>query len=62
MPILPHQYLTAEEVADLLRVPVGTVYAWRHKHKGPPASRVGRHLRYDREAVIRWLKEQEDES
>jgi excisionase family DNA binding protein len=34
------------ELATYLGVPVTTLYAWRYKRKGPPALRVGRHLRY----------------
>lgn len=47
--------LTAEEVAEYLRVPVATLYAWRHKHVGPPALRVGRHLRYRIADIHTWL-------
>ena len=37
---------TVDEVAAFLGVPVGTLYQWRHRRSGPPACRVGRHLRY----------------
>jgi excisionase family DNA binding protein len=53
------QFMTPDEVATLLRVPKGTLYGWRYKGIGPPASRVGRHLRYRREAVERWMHERE---
>ncbi len=49
--------LTVEEVANFLRVPVATLYAWRHKHVGPPALRIGRHLRYRVSDVHRWLRQ-----
>jgi excisionase family DNA binding protein len=49
------QLLTAEEVARLLRVPKATLYAWRYQSKGPPAVRVGRHLRYRPGDVEEWL-------
>jgi excisionase family DNA binding protein len=46
---------TIEDVAEYLRVPVDTLYQWRHRKKGPPAARVGRHLRYDPHEVRAWL-------
>jgi excisionase family DNA binding protein len=47
-----------EQVARYLGVPVQTLYAWRKRHYGPPAGRVGRHLRYDPAAVRAWFSEQ----
>ncbi|MGF1618095.1 MAG: helix-turn-helix transcriptional regulator [Acidimicrobiia bacterium] len=38
--------LGVHELAAYLDVPVKTLYAWRYKREGPPALRVGRHLRY----------------
>ena len=49
---------TVDEVAAYLRVPKETVYAWRKRHYGPAAARVGRHLRYDPAEVRAWLKNQ----
>lgn len=54
------QLLTVQELADYLQVPVQTIYAWRHKGNAPPGLRVGRHVRFQREDVDRWLKEQGD--
>jgi predicted DNA-binding transcriptional regulator AlpA len=42
-------------VADLLAVPVQTLYQWRRKRTGPPAFRVGRHLRYDPAQLRAWI-------
>ena len=47
--------LTVMEVAELLRVPRGTVYQWRYRGEGPPSAKVGRHLRYKRGDVERWI-------
>ena len=47
-----------EDVARFLRIPVGTLYQWRHRHKGPRASKVGRHLRYDPAEVRAWFADQ----
>lgn len=44
-----------DQVAEYLGVPVQTLYAWRKRHYGPPAGRVGRHLRYDPTAVREWF-------
>jgi excisionase family DNA binding protein len=45
-----------EEVADFLGVPVETLYAWRKRQCGPPAARVGKHLRYDPADVYAWVR------
>lgn len=47
--------LTPGEVAELLRVPVSTLHTWRYHGEGPAAVRVGRHVRYSRADVQRWL-------
>ena len=59
---LPDRYLTPVDLADLLGVPVETVYQWRRKGTGPRGFRVGRHLRYDPEDVRRWVAEQMEEA
>ncbi len=46
------------ETAKFLKVPEGTLYQWRHRRKGPPAGRVGRHLRYDPADVRAWFRDQ----
>lgn len=52
---LPDRYLTPVDLADLLGVPVETVYQWRRKETGPRGFRVGKHLRYDPEDVRAWV-------
>jgi excisionase family DNA binding protein len=47
--------MTAEELAAYLAVPLATLYAWRYRREGPPAIKVGRHLRYRTQDVERWL-------
>lgn len=49
---------SVEDVAQFLRVPVATVYRWRKVKYGPPAARVGKHLRYDAAEVRAWFKAQ----
>ncbi|MER6152110.1 helix-turn-helix domain-containing protein [Streptomyces hirsutus] len=55
---LPDRYLTPVNLADLLGVPVETVYQWRRKQTGPCGFRVGRHLRFDPEDVRVWVESQ----
>ena len=54
---LPSRLLTTDEVAQLLIVPVTTLYTWRYKGTGPRAYRVGKHLRYRWADVMTWLEE-----
>ena len=49
---------TIQDVSAFLAVPVGTLYQWRHRGEGPPAMRLGRHLRFDPGAVKRWALDQ----
>lgn len=51
----PDRIWDADEVAAYLKVPKATLYAWRHKRKGPPGKRVGRHLRYNADEVKEWF-------
>jgi excisionase family DNA binding protein len=51
---------TVGEVAAFLRVPPGTLYRWRYVGVGPPAYRVGKHLRFRWEDVEAWLSERGD--
>ena len=51
------QLLTVEDLAEYFEVPVATVYAWRHRRQGPTGFRVGRHLRFRRSDVERWIDE-----
>jgi excisionase family DNA binding protein len=53
--------LTVEEVAEILRVPVKSLYEWRYRRIGPPAFRVGRFLRYDEGALHEWIRQQQDQ-
>ncbi|WP_311609171.1 helix-turn-helix transcriptional regulator [Streptomyces evansiae] len=57
---LPDRYLTPLDLADLLGVPLETVYQWRRKRTGPRGFRVGRHLRFDPEDVRAWVASLQD--
>ena len=52
--------LTAQEVADILGVPITTLYQWRSRGHGPVGYRVGRHVRYASADVHAWLERQRD--
>lgn len=48
--------LTPEDLAELAGVPLATVYTWNYRGTGPRRLRVGRHVRFRREDVERWLE------
>lgn len=50
-------FLTISDLAELLDVPVNTVYDWRRKRTGPPSIKVGNHVRYRRREVEKWINE-----
>lgn len=50
--------MTTEEVSDMLRLPLNTLYAWHHRGKGPRAFRAGKYVRYRRADVLAWIDEQ----
>ncbi|MEU0700963.1 helix-turn-helix domain-containing protein [Streptomyces bacillaris] len=55
---LPDRYLTPEDLASLLSIPIETVYHWRKRRTGPPGFRIGRHIRYDPATVRAWIEHQ----
>lgn len=58
---MDERLLTVAELAQYLGVPVGTLYQWRYRREGPPGFRVGRHVRYRRNDVEMWVREQLDQ-
>ncbi len=52
------EFLTAEEVAEYLRLPLSTVYKLV-QDKRLPGFKVGKHWRFRREAFQEWIKQQE---
>jgi excisionase family DNA binding protein len=54
------QMLTAQEVADSLGIPLGTLYSWRANGKGPRGFRVGKYVRFKASDVEAWLERQAD--
>jgi hypothetical protein len=57
--VMADRLWTVHDVSVFLGVPVGTLYQWRYMRVGPPAYRVGRHIRYDPVAVRIWLDTQD---
>lgn len=55
----PESLMTPQELADILRVPRGTLANWRSKDQGPPFIKLGRHVRYPWECVTEWINSQE---
>jgi len=55
------EYLTVRQLAEVLQVPVATVYRWRHMGEGPRGIRVsGRHVRFRKSDVEAFLNERAD--
>jgi excisionase family DNA binding protein len=52
--------MSLRDVSEMFGIPVHTLYRWRHNGDGPAGYRVGRHVRYRREAVEAWLEQQAD--
>ena len=52
--------MSLTDVSEMLGIPVHTLYRWRYKGDGPAGYRVGRHVRYRREAVDAWLEQRAD--
>ncbi len=51
------EIMTIEEVAEYLRVPVSSLYKLAQQGK-IPASKVGRHWRFRRQFIDRWINDQ----
>jgi excisionase family DNA binding protein len=53
------EILTLDEVAKILKIPIGTLRKWRSNSEGPKGFRVGKYVRYRRSAVEQFVSEQE---
>ena len=53
----PPEFMTIEEVSEYLRVPVSSLYKLAQQGK-IPASKVGRHWRFRREFIDRYIDDQ----
>ena len=52
------EFLTAEEVAVYLRLPLSTVYKLV-QDKRLPGFKVGKHWRFRKDSIEKWIKDQE---
>ncbi len=52
------ELLKPQQLSRYLGIPVATLYAWRQRGQGPASFRVGKHLRYRRSDVARWIGQQ----
>lgn len=55
------EFLTAEEVAEYLRLPLSTVYKFV-QDKRLPGFKVGKHWRFRKETIIQWTKDREKDA
>jgi excisionase family DNA binding protein len=53
---------SSHQLAEYLDVPITTLYHWRQQREGPPAFKVGKHLRYRASDVEKWIRLRLDES
>ncbi len=56
-PLMPGDLMTSAEVSAETGVPKRTLDQWRYLGEGPPYVKLGRHVRYRRGDVDRWLDE-----
>ena len=50
------EVMTIQETSDYLRIPVSSLYRLAQSRK-IPCQKVGRHWRFRRQAIDRWLEE-----
>jgi hypothetical protein len=48
-------YVTAQQLAQELKVTHWTLQRWRRTRRGPPTTIIGRHVYYRRQAIKEWL-------
>jgi Helix-turn-helix domain len=49
-------FLTAAQAADLLNISKVSLARWRIKGSGPPFSKFGRAVRYERSTLFDWAR------
>lgn len=48
--------LSYSDAADLLHIPVSTLYGWVHRREVPHIRLSPRTVRFDRDELIQWLR------
>lgn len=54
--------LTAQEVADRVRIHVNTFLLWCREGRGPREVRLGRVKRYAESDVVRWIEQRQSDA
>lgn len=57
--MMKDEILTAKEVSKYLKIPLSTLH-WLARTKSIPAFKVGRHWRFKKEKLEKWLEKQEN--
>ena len=60
--VKPAEWISPDELAAELGIPVKTIYQWRYLGTGPRGHRIGKHVRYRRRDIEAWLVTQADGS
>lgn len=60
MPSEPQQVMTIDELAAYLQVAKSTLYKLAQEGK-VPGQKVGKHWRFSRQVIDRWLAERQDD-
>lgn len=56
------EWLSPDQLASWLGVPTRTVYDWLQRDQAPRSYKIGRHRRFRRADVERWLAERASDS
>ena len=60
---MPNEHLlTPKDLSTMLGIPLSTLYNWRYTGYGPPALKIGRHLRYRLTDITCWLETKADQT
>ena len=52
------EWISAQDLALEIHVPVRTVLSWRQRGVGPASAKFGKHVRYRRIDVDAWIAQQ----
>lgn len=55
------EFLTVDQFADLIGVPVRTIKHWVSEGTAPPSAKLGRHRRFRRVDIEAWIDERTDQ-
>lgn len=50
--------MTTKQLAEVIKVNVGTLQNWRHSKIGPPSFRLEGSVRYSVDEVVAWIEQQ----